>query len=259
VLLHNWALNAALTNPLEALDLNRRVIEIFQGGGGPDSVPIPSRLNYGVMLNRLERYAEARTAQDIVREQSRKQGNTQSFGSSSVALATACRGLGDLPCARAALRDAESAITGSYPRGHRVFADLLREQALVAAAEGRTDDALRLLGEAIAVHRQVPQKHASHVESLLERARLELRLARHDDAQRDADEALKVAESFRGGTPHSAFVGLSLLVLGEVDQARGEAAEGRERVAQALTHLEPTLGGQSPDVVQARTRLSARR
>ncbi len=259
VLLHNWALNASLTNPLEALDLNRRVIEIFQGGGGPDSVPIPSRLNYGVMLNRLERYAEARAAQDLVREQSRKQGNTQSLGSSSVALATACRGLGDLPCARAALRDAEKAIPSSYPKGHRVFADLLREQALLAAAEGRTDDALRLLGEAIAVHRQVPQKHASHVESLLERARLELRLSRVDDAQRDADEALQVAESFRGGTPQSAFVGLSLLVLGEVDQARGEAEHGRERVAQALAHLEPTLGDQSPDVVHAKTRLAARR
>ena len=109
------------------------------------------------------------------------------------------------------------------------------------------------------MHRQVPQKHASHVESLLERARLELRLSRVDDAQRDADEALQVAESFRGGTPRSAFVGLSLLVLGEVDQARGEAEHGRERVTQALAHLEPTLGDQSPDVVHAKTRLAARR
>jgi eukaryotic-like serine/threonine-protein kinase len=258
VLLHNWALNAALTNPLEALALNRRVIDIFQGGGGPDSVPIPSRLNYAVMLNRLERYAEARAAHEQVREQAKKQGNVQSFGSSSVALAAACRGLGDLPCERAALRDAEGAIPGSYPKGHRVFADLAREQALLAAAEGRPDDALGLLTEAIAIHRKVPQKHASHVESLLERARLELRLGRMDDAARDAQEALTVAESFRGGTPQSAYVGLSLLVRAEIDAARGEEPRSRERLTEAVAQMEPTLGGEYPEVASAKARLAAR-
>jgi serine/threonine-protein kinase len=259
VLLHNWALNATLTSPLEALALNRRVIDIFQGGGGPDSVPIPSRLNYGVTLNRLERYAEAREALERVREQSTKQGSTQTVGSASVGLASACRALGDRPCAQAALRDAEAAITASYPKGHRVFADLLREQALLADAEGRADEALRLLDDALAVHRKVPQKHASHVETLVERARLQLRRGRLDEAARDAQEALTVAESFRGGTPQSAFVGLSLLALGEIDGAKGDEARSRERLAEAVAQMEPTLGAEAPVVVSARARLSGRR
>jgi serine/threonine-protein kinase len=258
VLLHNWALNASLNHPLEALELNRQVIDIFQGGGGPDSVPIPSRLNYGVMLNRLGRYTEARAVHERVRELAKKQGNTQAFGGSSQQLAAACRGLGDLGCARAALRDAAEAIQGSYPKGHRVFADLAREQALLSAAEGRTDDALRLLAEAIAIHRKVPQKHPSHVETLLELARLELRLGRTEDAQRDAEEALKVAEGFRGGTAHSASVGLSLLALGEIDQARGDATRSRQRLIDAVGHMEPTLGGACPAVLEARARLAAR-
>ena len=258
VLLHNWAINASLTNPLAALDLNRRVIDIFQGGGGPDSVPIPSRLNYGVMLNRLERYAEARAAHELVRALATKQGNTQSFGGSSQQLATACRRLGDLPCARDALRDAARAIPSSYPAGHRIFADLAREQALLAAAEGDTGDARPLLAEAIAIHRKVPQKHPSHVETLLEQARLELRLGRAGEAEAAGREALALAESFRGGATHSAYVGLSLLALGEIDQARGDDAKGRQRLTEAVAHMEPTLGGTHPAVVHAKARLAGR-
>ena len=169
------------------------------------------------------------------------------------------RALGDRPCAQAALRDAEAAITASYPKGHRVFADLLREQALLADAEGRADEALRLLDDALAVHRKVPQKHASHVETLVERARLQLRRGRLDEAARDAQEALTVAESFRGGTPQSAFVGLSLLALGEIDGAKGDEARSRERLAEAVAQMEPTLGAEAPVVVSARARLSGRR
>ncbi|HET9314562.1 MAG TPA: tetratricopeptide repeat protein, partial [Vicinamibacteria bacterium] len=259
VLFHNWALNAALTSPIEALALNRRVIDIFQGGGGPDSVPIPSRLNYAVMLNRLQRYAEGRESFERVREHSRAQGNTQSLGSASIGLATACRALGDRPCAQAALRDAETAIAASYPKGHRVFADLMREQALQADAEGRGDDALRLLDDALAVHRKVQQKHASHVETLVEHARLQLRRGRLDDAARDAQEALTIAESFRGGTPQSAFVGLSLAAQAEVDFARGDEPHGRERLTESIAQMEPTLGATCPEVVAAKARLAGRR
>jgi serine/threonine-protein kinase len=259
VLLHNWALNAALTSPAEALALNGRVIDIFQGGGGPESVPIPSRLNYGVTLNRLQRWTEAREALERVRQQCRAQGNTQSLGSASVALGTACRSLGDLSCAQAALRDAEEAIAASYPKGHRVWADLLRERALKADAEGRSDDALRLLDDAIAVHRKVPQKHASHVESLLERAQLQLRRGRLAEAARDAQNALTIAETFRGGAPQSAFVGLSLLALGRIDAASGDEARSRERIAQALAQMEPTLGREYPELIAVRARLAAQR
>jgi serine/threonine-protein kinase len=258
VLLHNWAINASLTSPLASLALNRRVIEIFQGEGGPDAVPIPSRLNYAVMLNRLERYAEAREALQLVAAQAKKQGNTPSVGSAGVALAAACRGLGDLPCVRTALGEAAAAVASSFPRTHRIVADLLREQALLAAAEGRTDEAMRLMADAIAVHRQVPQKHPSHVETLLELARLELRLGSTAAAAGHAEEALALAESFRGGAAQSAWVGLSLATLGQIDEARGAAAKGRERTTEAIAHLQATLGEATPVLLSAKSRLARR-
>jgi eukaryotic-like serine/threonine-protein kinase len=259
VLLHNWAINASLTSALEAAALNRRVIDIFEGGGA-DSVPIPTRLNYGVALNRLARHAEARTLLESVRQQAKKHTNEQAFGSASHQLAAACRGLGDLAGAKAALREADAAIRGSYPAGHRAFADLAREQALLAAAEGRTEDARRLLSEAIAIHLRVPQKHPSHVETLLELARLELRQGGGaDEAAGHGHEALALAESFRGGAAHSVWVGLSLLALGEIEQARGDAAEAGKRWAEATSHLEATLGQTHPAVLEARAHLSGRR
>ena len=68
--LHNWATNLALTSPLEALELHRRMIDIFEGDE-PDAVPMPGWLNYGIQLNRLARYAEARAAHQRVRAQAR--------------------------------------------------------------------------------------------------------------------------------------------------------------------------------------------
>jgi tetratricopeptide (TPR) repeat protein len=61
ILLNNWAGNMAMTNSLQALVTYGRAITILQGES-PDSAPSAARINYGVQLNRLARYAEARSS-----------------------------------------------------------------------------------------------------------------------------------------------------------------------------------------------------
>lgn len=254
VLQHNWAINVALTSPLQALELNRRVIAIFEGSS-PDSVPLPSRGNYAVQLNRLARYAAARPVLEGARALARRKGNSQAAGGSSLQMARACRGLGDLACARTALAEAEADLRSSYPEGHRVLADLACEQGLLAAAEGRPEEGARVLSAALKLHEAVPEKHVSHIETLLALAELELALRRPAEAERHARAALGLADGLRGETPHSAWVGLSQLALARVLEAQGAPAPARGLLADAVAHMSSTLGESHPALADARRRL----
>ncbi|HSS27619.1 MAG TPA: tetratricopeptide repeat protein [Usitatibacter sp.] len=253
VVLNNWANNLAVTSPSEALALHQRVIAIFEGQD-PESVPMPVRLNYGFELNRLARFREARAAHESVRAAALKHDNTRMLGLSDIGLAAACRGLGDLACARAALREAGPALR-PFPPGQRVFADLARERGLLAAAEGRVDEARQLLAEALAIHTRVPEKHVSHVATLLELANLELQTGDAAQAEAHARAALVLAEHFRGGTQHSSWVGLSQAALGDIAAVRHEEAAAREWFRQAVDQIQPTLGDAHPVLVAIKKKL----
>jgi eukaryotic-like serine/threonine-protein kinase len=252
-LLSNWATNTSLTNPLASLAQNRRVVAIVDGA--PDSVPLPSLQNYALQLSRVARYTEARVIQERARAVAQRHQHAQGLGLSDVRLAHVCLALGDLACARHSLRAAEAEVPAAYPPGHRTRGDLAREQSLLAEAEGRDADAHRLMLEAFAIHRPVKEKSLTQIETFLELSRLELRLGSAAEAEQRAREALAVAESFRGGTPHSSWVGRSLLALGAARRAQGDAAGGRELLTQAVAHMTPTLGPAHPDVIDARRRL----
>jgi serine/threonine-protein kinase len=255
IVLHNWAANSALTNPLEAAAMYRRAVGIFEGED-PDAVPMACRLDLGIQLNRLARYEEARQVHETTRMLAKRHDNPTMLGMSTQGIACACRSLGDLACARAALRESAQALRG-FPAGHRALASLAREQGLLAAGEGRTDEARRSLASALSIHAQVRERHSSHFETLLAFASLELRAGDAATAERLAREALERAEAVRGGMPHSAWVGLSQLVLAEISQGRDERLLARQLLERALDHMEPTLGRAHPAVMDARTRLAA--
>jgi serine/threonine protein kinase len=257
VVLVNWGVATSMTNQLEALAMYGRAMRIFQGDSrDPEAVPTTIRLNYGVQLLRLARYAEARTLFESAGATARQQGNVQMAGRFSHMVARTCRGLGDIDCVRAGLRDADAALRPSLPPKHHVVADLVRERALLAAAEGDDVAAQVLFAEAIATHEAVSEKRTSHIESLLELARWELRLGRGSEAEAHAGAALALAEALRGGMPQSSWVGLSQVLLGEVSLARGDAAEARRRFGEAVSQMTSTLGEDHPALRQARARLA---
>jgi eukaryotic-like serine/threonine-protein kinase len=255
VLLSNWASNTALTSPLAALEQNQRAVSLF-GGPAPDAVPLPALQNLALQLSRLARYGEARAVGERARAVARSHGQAQGVALSNVRLAHACLGLGDLGCARDSLRAAEAGVLAVYPAGHRTRGDLLREQALLAEAEGRAGDAHRLMREAFAVHRDLKDKNLTQIETLVELSRLDLRLGSAADAEARARAALAIAETFRGGMAHSSWVGRSQLALGDAREAQGDPAAAHELFRQALEHMTPTLGATHPAAAAARQRLA---
>jgi eukaryotic-like serine/threonine-protein kinase len=253
VLLTNWATNLSHTSPVATVAQYRRVIAIFEGED-PDSVPLPIRANFGQHLSRLALYGEARSVLEKAALDARKHDEKTMFGLSELNLAGACRGLGDLGCARAAVRAAASGLT-SYPAGHLLMAILSTEQGLLAAAEGQADEARRLLIDAIAAHEKVPEKHVTHVETLLGLAQLERRAGDVRGAETHARAALALAEILRGETPHSAWVGSSQLVLAEIYADRHDVAAAQALLPQAVEHMTSTLGEDHPSLIEARQML----
>jgi eukaryotic-like serine/threonine-protein kinase len=255
ILLNNWAGNMAMTNSLQALVTYGRAITILQGES-PDSAPSAARINYGVQLNRLARYAEARSTFEGARADARKHGNVHLVGKTSYQIARACRKSGDLACAERALREADAALRTSLPQGHQMLAMLCREQGLLATAKGDEVAARALLAEALAIHEKVAAKQVEHIETLLDVAGWELKVGRSAEAEAHARAALAQAEALRAGMPVSAWVGLSQLLLGEVSRGRGDGPAARRFFEDALSQMTPTLGNDHPAVRQAKARLA---
>jgi eukaryotic-like serine/threonine-protein kinase len=256
-LFHNWAGIASFTSPLEALELYRRALDSRAGRGADHGLMAATRYNCGVQLHRLARYPEARGMFEALRQDARKLGRHQNLGRISRALAATCRGLGDSRCASAALSEADAALRASFPAGHAVFAELSREKGLLAASEGRSADALRLLAESVRQRSTATEKQVAVVETLLDLASLEIGAGRTVQARQRAREALDYAEGLRGGAPHSAWVGLSQLTLGKLSHAEGDDAGARRLLADALAQMTPTLGEAHPAVKEARAQLDA--
>ena len=200
-LLNNWALTRATTDTLGALELQGRAIATLKAGESAEAVPAAFQANFGRLLNRLARSGEARSVYERARKDARRHDNVRTVGTTSLGLARACRSLGDLDCARAALREAEPALRSTFPAGHFFLADLSHEQGMLAAAEGDRENARRLLSEALGIHAKASEKHVSHIETLLELSRLELRSGRTAEADKHGRRALELSEGFRRRNP----------------------------------------------------------
>ena len=254
-LLHNWGLTRALTDPLGALALEERILARSGSEAARDPGTTTQLLSYGSLLNRLGRYAEARRSLETTLKQAREQESQSTRSMTAMGVAIACRELGDLTCAEAAVRESVEAMRAA-PDGDLYQAEVLLEPALLARARGDVDSARRQLTEALTIFEKARSKTAGHLDALIEMARLELRAGQAAQAEAHARKALALATELRDDLPRSAWVGLSQLMLGEIVEARGDTAAARRLYGDALGQMTATLGEGHPCVKDARARLS---
>ena len=126
---------------------------------------------------------------------------------------------------------------------------------MLAAAQGDLDGGRRLLSQALAFYETGDEVLVNRLEVHFALARLELRAGRAAEAEAHARKALALAERFRDDRPLSAWVGIAQVALGDVLQARGDAAAARALFTQSLAQMTPTLGADHPKVKDARARL----
>jgi tetratricopeptide (TPR) repeat protein len=251
-LLNGWAvLRSNAGDMLGALELQKRSTDLMENS--------TRRGNEGRILLRLGRAAEAADAYRRSVALAETEKNLRAMATGQLGIARVCRAVEDLPCARAALDQAEPLLKKVMAPGHFFLADLAHEQAFLALAEGDHEKARTLLDESLAIHAKVPQKHMSHIETLLEASRFALTSGNIDEAERHARDALTLANELRGDRPTSSWVGLSELALGHVARARGNAVEARTRFQAAASNLEPTYGASHRATEEARAALAALR
>ncbi len=253
-LLNNWSVARCATDPLGALALQERALRVHRRDAPGAAVPSALLSHYGRLLSQLERHSEAAEAYERARELDREHDNADGAVVATLGLARALRGSGRGERARALLAELEAP---ERPMPDALLAVLRHEQAAVSAEGGDVEGARRLFVESLAAHDKVPENSLKKVEARLDAAALELEAGQPAEAEAHARAALGFAEALRGGTPHSAWVGRSQLMLGRTREARGGAAEARRLFGEAARHLAPTLGEGHPALQEARRRSGA--
>jgi tetratricopeptide (TPR) repeat protein len=127
------------------------------------------------------------------------------------------------------------------------LADLMRTQAELALARGRTEEARTLIDASLAQF-GYPSPHIALglTAALTTAARVQLARGDLAAAESFAAAALRISEGIAREPTQSADVGEAALVLGSIRQAKGDAAGARAHIERAAEALGNGLGRAHP-------------
>jgi tetratricopeptide (TPR) repeat protein len=243
------ALLSSSGQTLRAREASARAVAILRDTGQQD--PVVEAV-YAKVLAELGDTASARPAIARALEQARGSGNPRMlaialYNAASIALAGS-----DADGIEPFLREVEAArgaAAGADPG--RLFRAALRAEA--ALARGDAAAAQRLVDAALPAASATPRSDAAWVRARIAAAAAQRRLGDLAQAQAHATQAVADARGALAGFEHSRWVGLALLELGRVQQARGDAAAARASWSESLEHLRVSEGAAGPttEVVRA--------
>ena len=256
-LLGNWALNArARGQPLQAERLGRRAMEVAGADTSQDRLD-PSLLNnLARTLSELRRYSEAIDYAERAYAGALRTGDNTTMLQSLHERAIVYRVRGELGRAADALAELERGMKRLLGPENLRFARLAMEKALLALARGDAAAADSEADHAIALA-EAGTDQPQYLRRLLpRRSEIRLRLGRAEEAAGDAERGLGLELAAAEAGERSSNLGVAYLALGRALAAQGRHDEARSAFASAVPHLEPTLGSEHPETLDAR-RLSA--
>jgi tetratricopeptide (TPR) repeat protein len=163
----------------------------------------------------------------------------------------AYRELGDFTRSAEMLTEVESRWKSTLPAGHIVFAALASQKSLLSFARGDARAALPQAEQAVALAEAIPEARDRITIFLLRRANIQMQLLQMDQAQADAARALALLIEATGPGTFSCFSGRAYLTLGRALSAQGQTNEARAAYVSAVEHLEPTLGKDHSETLEA--------
>ena len=251
-LLNNWALAVeVLGQPLEAERLYRRAIAIDIAEGNEESVSPMVLNNLARVLVELRRFSEAADYAERAYAKAQRAGAENVVNLSLYVRGCAYRDLGDFTRAAEMFDQVEARWKRTMPSGHLVFASLASQRSLLTLAMGDAQAALVQAEQAVALAEANPAAH-DHLKSyLLRRANLRMQLQKVEESRADAARVLALQQADVGTNFLSSLIGRAHLALGRALRAQGKLEEARVAYASAVEHLEPTLGKDHPETVEA--------
>ena len=159
------------------------------------------------------------------------------------------------------LASGQTRLKKLLPAGHHTFAHITLGRARLALAQGNAAAARSLLLQAVGEFDAAKERRPARIHALALLARLEAEQGMAADAAAHSDAAVAQARALATGFDHSAWLGIALLARAQVQaqvqaQAQrlqpGAAAAAHNTAAEALGHLQATVGAQASALQQAR-------
>jgi serine/threonine protein kinase len=256
-LFNNWALELdQIGQPLAAESTYRRAMDIRRDNHTEDSVSPMVLNNYAWTLSELDRLPEAAVYAERAYEKARLADFELAIDQSLLIRGRIYTLMHKLDRAAAVLAEVEPRLRKVLPPGHYAFASLAAQQALVSGANGHFPEATRLIDQALSIIEAAIKSGGEGVFLLpgvfMNRSTIALDAGRYDQAQADAERALReLRKTLPAGTPSFAE-GRSYLLLSRALWAEGKYAEARAAAGSAVTRLEATVGPNHSDTQSAR-------
>ncbi len=256
-LLNNWGM--VLYNVGRPLDANRafrRAMAIGSTDSAQRDASPMVMTNLARTERDLHRLPAARDYADRAYANALRSGHEIVVHQSLILRSSIYRELGDLDVTSRILLELERRLNERLPAGHIAFASLASEQALLAAARGDFTAAIAASDRSLAIAEASGQRGGYMARYLLDRANIELRMGRLEDAREHASRALALEQAAAGPDARSCEVGRVLLALGRAWHGQDKLADARGALSSAVEHLSETVGPDHPDTRLARELLA---
>ncbi len=241
-------LRADMGDPAAALALTDEILQIAKGDDPSSQPPLYALLNRAHYLRFIGRYDDAVPAYQVANEVARLQDNPSATASALLGMGGVAREQGDLVTAQRRVDEASAIIDMRLPRGAPVVGRLTFERGMLDLARGQPAPAFAAFETLL----KKPGPPGAVAAALIGRADSSLRLGQLDAALADARQANSLAESLQGGKPYSSRTGAARLELGQVLEARGDAAGAADAFKAAVDHLSHTVAAGQWQLVMAR-------
>ena len=242
----------SLGRPLEAETLLRRAIALSSSAGDDATASPMPFVNLSRVLVELGRYAEAADSCARGYSQARRVGNDVARIFALFAWSQIETRAGYLAEAGRRLDELEAALRKRYPDGrHLHFAIHLAHLGVLQQARGELARARESMDRAIALVDASEQRTSSLPTLLLYRSNLALAQGDAEPARADAQLALDLESANAGADAVSFRLGRARVALGRALAALGRRDEAAAAYAAGVALLEPTLGADCPETVEA--------
>jgi eukaryotic-like serine/threonine-protein kinase len=253
-----FALNVAsrIAALLQRVGQPLRALAVIERARGSEGVfQVLTRWSVDVQQARvlvdIGRVQDALPLYDSALETIARTGDAKRLGATQLAAARAwCEAGRPQRCAQL-LADAHKTLPSKLSPGDWRFGALELTVAQLDLAQRAPGRARAHLRSAIALFDAARPSQPQRIAALAELLRLELQGGDVAAASEHAASALAQARELSRGFAHSGWVGMALLAQAKVQRAQGQAALARATLAEALTHLQTTLGEAAPATREA--------
>ena len=237
---------------LKAAEAFGQSVTMSLAQGDPTLVDIPAQTNLARTLVETGRGAQAPPHFEQALGNAQRTGARRMIASVALSAGVVACDLGDLPRCAALLELGAGHLSAMLPAGNAGLAAINILRARLALARGVPQEAAEQTQRALALYGDTAASAPLRAQALALLAQVQLQQGDAPASLVSAQQAVQLARTAFADFPTSAPLGRTLLVLGQAQQATGQADAARRSGLEARRQLDAAAGPDAPLAVQAR-------